>query len=129
MKTSMLVAGDVLALAVVTLVGFGSHGEFSAAFLPRMAAAFLPLCAGWFLLAPHLGLFERAVKPAASGLWRPGFVMLFAGPLAVVLRGLLLGSPIMPSFGVVLSITSALALTIWRGIWLLLQRRAAQAPA
>jgi hypothetical protein len=125
MKTLTLVGGDVLALAVVTLVGFGSHGEFSAAFLPRMAAAFLPLCAGWFLLAPQLGLFDLAPRAAASRLWLPAFVMLFAGPLGVVLRGLLLGSPIMPSFAVVLSVTSALALTIWRGLWLLLQRRAA----
>ncbi len=121
----MLVTGDALALAVVTLIGFGTHGEFSAAFLPRMAAAFLPLCAGWFLLAPQLGLFDRVTKPAASGLWLPAFVMLFAGPLAVVLRGLLLASPIMPSFAVVLSLTSALALTIWRGLWLLLRRRVA----
>ncbi len=125
MKTTLLVTGDVIALALVTLLGFGSHGEFSAAFLPRMAAAFLPLCAGWFLLAPQLGLFDRSTRPAISGLWLPAFVMLFAGPLAVVLRGLLLQSPIMPSFAVVLSLASALALTIWRGIWLLMQRRAA----
>ncbi len=125
MKTSLLVTGDTVALALVTLVGFGSHGEFSAAFLPRMAAAFLPLCAGWFLLAPQLGLFPRTGQPGASGLWLPAFVMLFAGPLAVVLRGLLLQSPIMPSFAVVLSLASAVALTIWRAIWLVLLRRAA----
>ncbi len=124
MKTSLLVTGDVVALALVTLVGFSSHGEFSASFLPRMAAAFLPLCAGWFLLAPQLGLFDRAAPTRPSGLWLPAFAMLFAGPLAVVLRGLLLRSPIMPSFAVVLSVASAVALTIWRGLWLLLQRRA-----
>jgi hypothetical protein len=123
MKISLLVTGDVVALALVTLLGFGSHGEFSVAFLPRMAAAFLPLCAGWFLLAPQLGLFARDAKPAASGLWSPAFVMLFAGPLAVVLRGLLLQSPIIPSFAVVLTSVSALALTLWRGVWFLLQRR------
>ncbi len=125
MNTSLLVIGDTVALALVTLVGFGSHGELFAAFLPRMAAAFLPLCAGWFLLAPQLGLFNRAAEPAASGLWLPAFVMLFAGPLAVVLRGLLLQSPVMPSFAVVLSLISAAALTIWRGIWLLLRRHIA----
>ncbi len=125
MKTTLLVTGDVVALALVTLVGFGSHGEFSASFLPRMAAAFLPLCAGWFLLAPQLGLFDDIVRPKASGLWLPAFAMLFAGPLAVVLRGLLLQSRIIPSFAVVLSLASAVALTLWRGVWLLLQRRAA----
>ncbi len=125
MKTPLLVAGDAAALALITLIGFGSHGEFSAAFVPRMAAAFLPLCAGWFLLAPQLGLFDAETSPKLSALWLPAFVMLFAGPLAVVLRGLLLQSPITPSFAVVLSLTSAAALTIWRGIWFLLLRRAA----
>ncbi len=122
MKTSLLVAGDVIALALVTVIGFANHGEFSVAFLPRMAAAFLPLCASWFLLASQLGLFDRAGRPAASGLWLPAFVMLFAGPLAVVLRGLLLQSPIMPSFAVVLTLASAVALTVWRGLYVLASR-------
>lgn len=123
MKAWVLAAGDAVGLAMVTLIGFSSHGELSAAFLPRMAAAFVPLCAGWFLLAPRLGLFDPAAKPALAELWRPPFVMLFAGPLAALVRGILLDEPVIPSFAIVLSATSALALTIWRGLYLLVARR------
>jgi hypothetical protein len=51
-----------------------------------------------------------------------GVAMLFAGPLAVVLRGLILNAPIIPIFAVVLSVTSALGMMIWRGLYLLLKR-------
>jgi len=51
-----------------------------------------------------------------------GMAMLFAGPLAVVLRGLILNAPIIPIFAVVLSATSAVGMMIWRGIYLLLKR-------
>ncbi len=125
MKHTALIAGDIVALALVTVIGFASHGEFSLAFLGHMAAAFVPLCIGWFLLSPSLGLFDDAVMRLASGLWRAAFVMLFAGPFAVLLRGILLSSPVQPTFGVVLTLTSALALTLWRLLWWALHRRAA----
>ncbi len=125
MKHTALIAGDIVALALVTVIGFASHGEFSLAFLGHMAAALVPLCIGWFLLAPSLGLFDDAIMHLASSLWRPAFVMLFAGPFAVLLRGILLNSPVQPTFGVVLTLTSALALTLWRLLWWTLHRRAA----
>ena len=53
---------------------------------------------------------------------KAGVAMLFAGPLAVVLRGLILNAPIIPIFAVVLSATSALGMMIWRGIYLRLKR-------
>ena len=125
MRRSTLVIGDAVALALVTLVGFGSHGEFSAAFLPRMAASLVPLCAGWFILAPWFGLFEE--PGAAARLWLPAFVMLFAGPFAAVLRSIALGSTVAPSFAIVLSLTAAVALTAWRAVYVLLVRRMARA--
>src|SRR5512138_1368760 len=129
MQVWVLAAGDLVTLALVTLIGFGSHGELSGGFLPRMAAVLVPLCAGWFLLAPWLGLFDRSRRPQAAELWRPAFVMLFAGPLAAVLRGIVLGVPIIPSFAFVLSATSAAGLTVWRAIYLMLIRSRALEPA
>ena len=122
MKHTTLIAGDTLALAIVTLVGFATHAEFAASFLPRMAASLIPLLIGWFLLAPSLGLFETRTTGAISELWRPAFVMLFAGPFAALLRGIALASPVIPSFAVVLSLTGAVALTLWRGLYILLRR-------
>jgi hypothetical protein len=124
MKSTLLIVGDVLALGLITLFGFSSHGEFTTAFIPRMAASFIPLCIGWFVLAPQLGLFRDALTRQGSRLWLPAFAMLFAGPLAALLRGIALGTAVIPSFAIVLSATAAVGLTLWRLLWLVLQRRA-----
>jgi hypothetical protein len=58
-KKLFLIAGDLLAIALVTAIGFATHGEAGVAFLPRMAAIFLPLSLAWFVLAPSLGLFHQ----------------------------------------------------------------------
>lgn len=121
MKHKALIVGDVITLALVTLIGFASHGEFNLSFVPHMAAALVPLWIGWFLLAPLLGLFDEA--QTVSGLWRPFFVMLFAGPFAALLRSILLGSSVIPSFAIVLTLTSAAGLVIWRLLWLVVGRR------
>ena len=122
MKHTVIVVGDILILAAITLTGFANHAEFGLSFLPRMAATFVPLCVAWFLLAPWFGLFREPVAGSATQLWRPAFVMLFAGPLAVILRGLWLEAPVMPIFAVVLTLTSTLGLTLWRMLWWSLKR-------
>ena len=118
----ILIAGDILAIAIVTVVGFATHGEADLSFLPRMLAAFVPLTVAWFLLAPWFGLFQQEVTTNPKLLWRPVLVMFLAGPFAVVLRGLILNAPIIPIFAVVLSATSAFGMLVWRGIYFLLNR-------
>lgn len=118
MKKYILILGDILAILITTLIGFATHGEANVAFLPRMAAAFFPLAIAWFLLAPFLGLFQQEHIGSPRQLWRPVLGMIFAGPLAAVLRGLLLNAPIIPIFAVVLSSTSAFGMLVWRGIYL-----------
>ena len=118
----ILIFGDGLTLLIVTLIGFATHGESGVSFLPRMLAAFIPLLIGWFLLAPWFGLIKAEIISNPKQIWRPALAMLFAGPLAVVLRGLILNAPIIPIFAVVLSATSAFGMTIWRGLYLLLKR-------
>jgi hypothetical protein len=112
-----LVLGDVLALALTTLIGFANHGEFATAFLPRMLAAFLPLLAGWFLIAPWLGLFTRTVVLDPRQLWRPFLAMLLGAPIAGVLRGALLGSAVLPVFVLVLGCSGGLILLLWRMVF------------
>ena len=118
MKKYILVLGDILAILTVTIIGFASHGEGGVSFLPRMAAAFFPLLIGWFLLAPSIGLFQTNITSTPRQLWRPVLAMIFAAPLATVLRGLLLNAPIIPIFAVVLGATSALGMLVWRAIYL-----------
>ena len=120
---TVLILGDILAIAVVTIIGFTMHGEANTSFLPRMVTAFIPLTLSWFLLAPWFGLFDPETASDFKQLWRPALVMIFAGPLAVVLRGLILNASIIPIFGVVLSTTSAFGMVIWRAIYSIINRK------
>jgi len=118
-----LITGDVLAIAIVTVIGFATHRETGASFLPRMAVIFIPLVIAWFLLAPWFELFQAEITSDLKQLWRPVLAMLFAAPFAIVIRGLLLNAPIIPIFAVVLSATSAFGMVLWRGLYFLLNRR------
>ena len=122
-RTQILFAGDVLTLALVTVIGFAAHGEAELSFLPRMLAAFIPLTIAWFLLSPWLGLFQQEITSNPRQLWRPVLAMTFAAPLAALLRGLWLNAPIIPIFAIVLASTSALGMLLWRGIYFLLNRK------
>ncbi|MBI4760645.1 MAG: DUF3054 domain-containing protein [Chloroflexota bacterium] len=122
LKKSMLVLGDVLAIAVVTVIGFATHGEADVSFLPRMLAAFVPLTVAWFLLAPWFGLFQAQVVSNPKQLWRPVLAALFSAPLAAILRGLWLNAPIIPIFAVVLASTAAFGMLLWRGAYALFVR-------
>jgi Protein of unknown function (DUF3054) len=121
-RKRILILGDILAIGLVTIVGFSTHGEAGISFLPRMAAAFFPLTISWFLLAPWFGLFQDNIVHQARQLWRPALTALFAAPLAAVLRGLILNAPIIPIFAVVLGATSAFGMILWRGVYFLLKQ-------
>jgi hypothetical protein len=123
MNKSILILGDLLAMALVTVIGFATHGETDLSLLPRMAALFLPLSAAWFLLAPALGLFRPDETHSPKQLWRPALAMLFAAPLAAVLRGFLLNAPVIPIFAAVLIGVSALGMILWRFLYLLWSRK------
>lgn len=117
MNKYILVVGDLIAIALVTFIGFATHGEADVSFVPRMAALFFPLSVSWLLLAPALGLFQRETISTPKQLWRPALAMLFAAPFAAILRGFILHAPVLPIFAVVLGGTSALGMVIWRLVW------------
>jgi DUF3054 family protein len=125
MKKYILILGDIFAIALITFIGFASHGEAGVSFLPRMGAAFFPLLVSWFILAPALGLFQEQTILNPKQLWRPVLAMIFAASFAAVLRGLILNAPIIPIFAVVLSATSAFGMLVWRGIYFFHKRRGA----
>jgi hypothetical protein len=115
----ILLVGDLLAFAIITLLGFAAHGELAGAFLARSAALYLPLCISWFLLAPWFGLLDPSVSSQPRQLWRVPLAMLWVAPLSGMVRGLLLNAPVQPIFVVVLISTSSLALILWRGVYTL----------
>lgn len=124
MNKWILIASDILAIAILTLLGFASHREAELSFVPRMAALFFPLSISWFLLAPALGLFRPELVSDPRQLWRPALAAIFAALLAAVLRGFILGSPVIPIFVAVLAGTSALGMVIWRALYLILSPKA-----
>lgn len=123
MFSPLLILGDLLAIATITVIGFATHGEADASYLPRMAATFLPLAVGWFALAPALGLFDATRAGNARQLWRPALAAFFAAQSAVSLRGLWLNAAVLPLFGLILGATSALGMVVWRGIWMWVGQR------
>jgi hypothetical protein len=124
MKRTSLFLGDILAILIITLIGFATHNELKLEFLLRMVAAIVPLTIAWFLLAPWLGLFQPDVISNPKELWRPVLTMIFAAPLAVVFRGLILNAPIIPIFAIVFGATSAFGVLVWRTLYFFLNRKA-----
>src|SRR5215208_1267252 len=129
MNIIILILGDLLAIAVVMFIGFGTHGEAGLSFLPRIAAIYFPLSISWFLLAPFLGLFQKETVENPKQLWRPLLSALFAAPLAAVLRGFLLNAPVIPIFAIVLGVTTAVGMVIWRSVYLLFGRNIKRAKS
>jgi len=121
-KVYLLILGDVLALAVITLVGFANHNELLQFPVERIMATFLPLLAGWFLIAPWLGLFKDEITSNARQLWRPVLAMLLAAPLTGLLRAMMLNGVVIPLFVLILGGSAALGLLVWRTLWWLFTR-------
>jgi hypothetical protein len=111
----MLLTGDLISLALVTLVGFSTHGETAAG--ARMLTTFLPLVLAWGLTAPFLRAYDLARIGDWRQLWRPFYAMILAGPLAAFLRGFWLNASILPIFVVVLGGFAALGLLAWRVVF------------
>jgi len=118
-----LTLGDILAIAIFTLIGFATHGETNLSFLPRFLAIFIPLTISWFLLAPWFGLFQQETISNPKQLWRPALAMFVAAPLAALVRAIILNSAVIPIFAIVLGGSSALGMILWRGSYLLLIRK------
>jgi hypothetical protein len=59
MNKNAIVIGDIIAIAILTIIGFATHDERRISYLPRMAASFLPVLFAWFVLAPWFGLFDE----------------------------------------------------------------------
>jgi hypothetical protein len=89
-KKQTLIIGDVITFAILTYIGFASHGEGELALLPRMGTTLFPILFGWFLLAPWFGLFHENVTTTQQDLvLRAPLAMLFVAPLASILRSAL----------------------------------------
>lgn len=127
---SVLITGDIIVLALISVIGFVSHGETGLSFLPRMLTTFIPLVVSWLLIAPWLGLFDAQITSEPKQLWRPPLAMLLAAPMTSILRATLLNGVALPLFTLILGGSAALGVFIWRGGWSWVnQRRSARRVA
>lgn len=115
----ILIGGDIILFALVTIIGFASHGTAGTAG-SRMFTTFFPLVAAWFMVAPFLKVYDRSSVIDWHELWRPFWSMVISAPLAAWMRGMMLSTPILPVFVIVLGGISAIAITLWRAIYILI---------
>ncbi len=120
-QQTILIIGDLATLFLVTIAGFARHGELGTTGL-RLLSTFVPLGVAWFLVAPHLGVFDIRRAHDPKQLWRPFWSMILAAPLACWVRGVWLDSPVLPVFVAVLGGICAAALLAWRGLYLAARR-------
>ena len=125
-KKNILILGDIIALAILTVVGFATHGETGFSFLPRMGVIYLPMLFGWFVLSPWFGLSDEQVITNPKNLWRIILAMLFIAPLAATLRAALLGAAMLPLFPLILGGSNAIGMMAWRWIYIFIAKRAAK---
>jgi hypothetical protein len=118
-----LFAGDVLALLLVSIIGFATHNQ---SISWRVLTTFLPYVAAWFLFAPWLGVYHRSNTIRYWQVWRPMLAALLAAPMAAWLRGVWLNSAILPIFVLVLGLSAALGFGIWRLVWSFISQRVGQ---
>lgn len=120
---NILILGDLISLAVLTWIGFATHGETDWSDLPRMAATLIPMLLSWFLLTPWLGLFNESITSRPINILRIPFAMLFTAPLASTLRALWLGTAMLPLFPFILGASNALGMMLWRGFYIFIAHR------
>jgi hypothetical protein len=116
----LLVIGDIVCALIITIIGFITHyGQIEGW---RWLASFLPVCIGWLAIAPWLGVYQVShyLKPAHA--WRAALAALLSAPLAAAIRGAWLNTAILPMFVLVLGLTDALGLLLWRSLWPFLAR-------
>ena len=117
-RLAVLIGGDVLILLLFTWVGRSSHAMSGTDIVAGLTTA-APFLISWFALAPWFGLFQAGV----SQTW-PKFVprilllWLIGGPLAGLLRALILGRPIpagiIPTFVLITMVVASLFMLVWR---------------
>jgi hypothetical protein len=125
-KKTILILGDITAFAILTYIGFATHGETALSFIPRMLTTFLPMLFGWFALSPWFGLFDERVIANPKNLWRIILAMLFIAPLAATLRAMWLGAAMLPLFPLILGGSNVIGIILWRWIYIFITRRVAK---
>jgi hypothetical protein len=118
----ILLAGDLLTFVIVTAIGFATHRELTINAWERILAVFLPLLAGWLAILPFSRVYDLDIALNTRQLWRPFWAMIVCMPFAMLLRSVWLGTAVIPLFVFIMAGTSALAILVWRAVFVWLGR-------
>jgi FlaA1/EpsC-like NDP-sugar epimerase len=114
--TRTALIGDVVVLAVLTVIGFASHATLNE--VPRMVTTFVAFLVAWGLVAPWFGVYQEAILTEPRQVWRVALAWLAAAPLGALLRSVLLNRSIVDVTFVLVTIAiNGLALVAWRALY------------
>lgn len=122
-RVALLAAGDLIAFVVFVVLGLSNHKE--AATLGKVVHTVAPFVLAWAVAAPWLGAFGRMGSAATTRprplLARSALAWVVAGPLALLLRGVLFRDGVTVAFSAVALVINTVLLLGWRGAaaWLL----------
>jgi len=116
---TILIGGDLLVILSFVWIGRESH-HLSVTDVAAGLSTALPFILSWFVIIPWFGLY----RPEISQSWRklvPRLLLswlILAGPIALILRALMLGRPIpagiIPTFAIVSLGYIGLVALVWR---------------
>lgn len=130
---AILIGGDLLVILSFIWAGRTSHGFSLANILAQTLSSALPFIIGWFVIMPWLGLFRDDVSRNRRKLV-PRLLLgwVIAGPLALILRALLLGRPIpagiIPTFAMISLTYIGLVTLVWRLVYIWWHNRSPKQP-
>ncbi len=113
-RISTLVLGDFLVFLVFATIGRRSHGEASDIWQIFLTA--LPFAAGWFLVAPFVGAYRRALMSNPRKMaQRTILAWILSWPVSMALRGIFVDHAIpAATFAAITLITNLILLLVWR---------------
>lgn len=115
------IVGDVVALTVLTAIGFASHSTLDETW--RLVVTTLGVLAAWAVVGPWFGVFATQVLTQWNAVWRVALAWAIAAPFAGFLRGLLLDISVSATFILVTIAVNGAALVVWRAAFAALQAR------
>jgi hypothetical protein len=105
--TAVLVAGDLLCFVLFALLGLRSHEDGIT--LDGLLRAALPFQAGWLLVSLVVGPKFAASQPVALlRMWAPAWL------IGLLLRAIVFGRPLAPTFALVAFLANFVLLLLWR---------------
>lgn len=115
----VLLIDDAVAIFAITFIGLNFH-NMEAVLFERLPYTAVPYIAAWVAAAAALQLYDVKLATRPAELWRVVAAAAVAALPAAALRSLLLGTPLVPIFVVVMGLAVAVGLLISRGIFALI---------